>query len=289
MTWTQPRGSRTHCAGSKPCSQPIATVPSVHCVQHLHMSSIMTSPLSVALPGTWLHGPGHDLPKLTQRANLFRMAFASCTLSQICVDLLVDSIDVRLVKMGFPSDRSHADRAPARWLLAEGRVAVGRVEPDGEFVGNRRVAPGEWVDVTRARAAPWIEAAACDSDATLWAIPLDGLARCCSLDADFVHAMRHVVAERVCGLTEARHELATRNVLSRVAPWLCRHLQGLRAVAGMRGVPVRAREPPARAARLVHHPHPGFAQPAEIVSRLRRDGRRRIMMKASHGRTRSRA
>lgn len=155
-------------------------------------------------------------------AQLLRLAFAPSGLRQASLERLAAALQPHLLSPGLVRGAPPAF-PPAWWLVAEGRIVVGRPGEDGGLVENRIVERGQWFDIAGAWLdSAWIESATCPVPVTLLALPLQTLIACAQADAALLHAMGRVMAERVRELTEGRHELATKDVLSRLALWLLR-------------------------------------------------------------------
>lgn len=156
------------------------------------------------------------------RIQLLHAAFPPARLQPATAERLAAALQPHLLPQGLVRS-APPDFAPSWWLVAEGRIVVGRPGEDGGLVENRIVERGQWFDIAGAWLdSAWIESATCPVPVTLLALPLETLVACCQADAALLHAVGRVMAERVRELTAGRHELATKDVLSRLALWLLR-------------------------------------------------------------------
>ncbi|MFT4268022.1 MAG: Crp/Fnr family transcriptional regulator [Xenophilus sp.] len=171
-----------------------------------------------ARPAAW----PHRQTTRTAAQQLLHGAFAPAALQRATLERLAAALEMHTLPQGLVRE-APLGFAPSWWLVAEGRIVVGRPGEDGGLVENRIVERGQWFDIAGAWLdSAWIESATCPAPVTLLALPLDTLVACAQLDAALLHAMGHALAERVRELTEGRHELATKDVLSRLALWLLR-------------------------------------------------------------------
>lgn len=151
-------------------------------------------------------------------------AFAPGVLGRDTTACLLESLQTHTLPAG-PLLWPMAGQVPAWWLVVQGRIVVGRPCAQGRLVDGRVVESGQWLDVASAWSAPGsTESAACSRPSTLWSLPVEALVHCCRHDAVFVHAMGGVMANQMRQLTDRRHELASKDVLARVALWLLRQL-----------------------------------------------------------------
>ena len=185
-----------------------------------------TSPTSTGAPArrTRDHGvPDTPLaPRQRLARTLLQEAFGSATPSPVTLDRLLAEMRSHRLDKG-PVASVPAQEAPAWWLVLEGRIAVGRAGANGDTMENRMVLPGQWFDLASAwLGTTWIESAVCPTPVTLAALPLATLLDCAREDDQLLRGMGQAMAERVRQLTEGRHELATKDVLSRLASWLLR-------------------------------------------------------------------
>lgn len=188
------------------------------------MSLAMTSRPAALPPFDWRRGTVATAAGDTPGQKLLQAAFAPARLDPATVRALLCAVQAHSQGPGPLSLTSH-EQAPSWWLLATGRVVVGKPGPDGALVESRVLQPGQWLDVASAwTGGGWIESAQCTGAATLWALPLDTLMALCREDAALLHAMGSVMAQQLQRLTEGRHELATKDVTARVASWLLRQL-----------------------------------------------------------------
>ncbi|RYF69872.1 MAG: Crp/Fnr family transcriptional regulator, partial [Comamonadaceae bacterium] len=157
------------------------------------------------------------LPPLSLAARAFlREAFGSAAPSRPTQDRLLEHMRCHGLDKG-PVAGVPAGEAPSWWLVLEGRIAVGRPGANGDTVENRMLQPGQWFDLASAwLGAEWLESAVCLAPVTLAALPLSTLLACARTDEQLMLGMGQAMAERVRQLTEGRHELATKDVLSRL-------------------------------------------------------------------------
>ena len=171
---------------------------------------------------------------------MLHQAFGKTTPSRATQDRLLEQMHCHVLEKG-PVAGAPADEPPSWWLLLEGRIAVGRPGANGDTVENRMVQPGQWFDLTSAwLGAEWLESAVCLAPVTLAALPLSTLLECARDDDQLMLGMGQAMAERVRQLTEGRHELATKDVLSRLASWLLRQPREAEGGASIR-LPVQKR------------------------------------------------
>ena len=186
------------------------------------------------LPATSLPAPGPSLRRPRVRwvpdtalrqglaRTLLRDAFGNATPSRATLERLLEQMHCHVLDKG-PVAGVPAGETPSWWLVLEGRIAVGRPGADGDTVENRMVQPGQWFDLASAwLGTEWIESAVCLAPVTLAALPLATLLDCAREDDQLMLGMGQAMAERVRQLIEGRHELATKDVLSRLALWLLR-------------------------------------------------------------------
>lgn len=188
------------------------------------MSYVMPTPRSAAAPLAFRPAMVEEL--MPARAGLSRLqaAFAPAVLCRDTAERLLDSVQVHALPAG-PIAWPITGQAPAWWLVAQGRLVVGTPCAQGTLVDGRVVESGQWLDVASAWSAPRAtESAACSLPSTLWSLPVETLASCCRLDAELVHAMGGVMANQMRQLSDGRRELASKDVLARVALWLLRQL-----------------------------------------------------------------
>lgn len=188
------------------------------------MSTVMPTPCSAA-PHLPFHRAVVDTrgPAPAGPARL-QAAFAPAVLCRDTAQRLLDSVQVHALPAG-PIDWPMTGHAPAWWLVAQGRIVVGTPCAQGTLVDGRAVESGQWLDVASAWSAPRAtESAACSLPSILWSLPVDALADGCRQDAGLVHAMGGVMANQMRQLSDGRRELASKDVLARVALWLLRQL-----------------------------------------------------------------
>lgn len=172
--------------------------------------------------------------------RLLADAFGSAALSRLTLDHLLAHMRCHRLEKGLVAG-APAGAPPSWWLVLEGRIAVGRPGADGDTVENRMVQPGQWFDLASAwLGTAWIESAVCLAPVTLAALPLATLLDCAREDEQLMRGMGEAMAERVRQLTEGRHELATKDVLSRLALWLLRQPRDTDTGASIR-LPVQKR------------------------------------------------
>lgn len=153
---------------------------------------------------------------------LLRQGFGSATPSRATQDRLLEQMRCHLLEKG-PMAGAPADEQPSWWLVLEGRIAVGQPAASGHTVENRMVEPGQWFDLTSAwLGARWLECGVCLEPVALAALPLSALLACAREDDQLMLGMGQAMADRVRQLSEGRHELATKDALSRLALWLLR-------------------------------------------------------------------
>ena len=113
----------------------------------------------------------------------------------------------------------------AWWLVASGTVSVGAAW-DG-FVEQRRLGPGEWLDIAGALSAPctWIERAVCRTAVELLAVPLSAIVEACTVDTTFTAAFAGVLADRVRELSVRVDDMAGADAHVRLARWLLRQIE----------------------------------------------------------------
>lgn len=166
---------------------------------------------------------------------LLAQAFAPSAPARATLEQLQLHLERHTLGRG-PVTRVPAGFAPSWWLVLEGRIVVGRPGSNGEVLESRTVERGQWFDVASAwLGSAWIEAALCPAPVTLGALPLQLLLDCAQGDRELLLGMGRTMAERVRQLSEGRHELATKDVLSRLALWLLRQPRGPGARAGSAG------------------------------------------------------
>lgn len=186
-------------------------------------------------PRTAVAHPSFHLAVVDERASApvglarLQAAFAPAVLCRDTAERLLDSVQVHALPAG-PIDWPMTGHAPAWWLVAQGRIVVGTPCAQGTLVDGRVVESGQWLDVASAWSAPrTTESAACSLPSTLWSLPVDALASGCRIDASLVHAMGGVMANQMRQLSDGRRELASKDVLARVALWLLRQLPATNA------------------------------------------------------------
>lgn len=154
--------------------------------------------------------------------TLLHSAFGSASPAPATLDSLLAQMRSHRLDKG-PVAGVPANETPSWWLVLEGRIAVGRAGGNGAMVENRMLQPGQWFDLASAwLGTQWLESAICLEPVTLAALPLATLLECAREDDQLLLGMGQAMAERVRQLTEGRHELATKDVLSRLALWLLR-------------------------------------------------------------------
>lgn len=184
--------------------------------------------------------PAGAPPRQALARTLLAGAFGRVTLSHATLDRLEAQMRCHGLDRG-PVARAPAGAPPSWWLVLEGRIAVGRAGADGSTVENRMVEPGQWFDLASAwLGTEWIESAVCVAPVILAALPLATLLDCAREDEQLMRGMGQAMAERLRQLTEGRHELATKDVLSRLALWLLRQPRDGDAGASIR-LPVQKR------------------------------------------------
>lgn len=158
-------------------------------------------------------------PGASQR---LRQAFGTRAPTRESLQRMLEQMQCHVLDKG-PVSAVSTRQAPSWWLVLEGRIVVGRPGADGATVESRMVEPGQWFDLASAwLGSEWIENAICAEPVVLGAVPLDTLLECAREDDQLLLGIGEAMAERVRQLTEGRHELATRDVLSRLALWLLR-------------------------------------------------------------------
>lgn len=188
------------------------------------MSYVMPTPHAAGAHALFRVAGADDRSAAPARLRRLQAAFAPAVLCRDTAERLLDSVQVHALPAG-PMDWPMTGQAPAWWLVAQGRLVVGTPCPQGTLVDGRVVESGQWLDVASAWSAPGAtESAACSLPSTLWSLPVDALASCCRLDAELVHAMGGVMANQMRQLSDGRRELASKDVLARVALWLLRQL-----------------------------------------------------------------
>lgn len=161
-------------------------------------------------------------PVVLSGVPLLRGAFAPCEPAPATLERLASALRLHVLPKG--AIAAMPDKhPPSWWLVAEGRVVVGRIGADGGLVENRVLGPGQWLDLASAwLESDWIESAVCPARVTLAALPLEHLLEAARQDPALQRAVGLVMAERIRQLTDGRHELATKDVLGRLAAWLLR-------------------------------------------------------------------
>lgn len=183
-------------------------------------------------------------PETPQHNPLARMllcqAFGGASLSRSTQDRLLEQLRCHTLPKG-PLPGVPSGEPPSWWLVLDGRIAAGRPGADGDTVENRMVEAGQWFDLASAwLGAEWLETAVCLAPVTLAALPLSALLECARDDDQLMLGMGQAMAQRVRQLTEGRHELATKDVLGRLALWLLRQPRETEGGASIR-LPVQKR------------------------------------------------
>lgn len=161
-------------------------------------------------------------PVLLFGVPLLQRAFAPCEPEAGTLERLAAALRLHVLPKG-SVPAVNATQPPSWWLVAEGRVVMGRPGPDGSLVENRILGPGQWLDLTSAWLdTGWLESAVCPTRVALAALPLQALLDEARRDPVLQQAMGMAMAGRIRELTEGRHELATKDVLARLAGWLLR-------------------------------------------------------------------
>lgn len=178
--------------------------------------------------------PAIALPRL-------RRAFGASVPRHGTLDQLLRQMRCHVLAKG-PVSAEPAGQPPSWWLVLAGRIVVGRPGANGDTLESRMVEPGQWFDLASAwLGSAWIESAICPAPVTLGAVPLQALLDCAREDDQLLRGMGQAMAEHVRLLTEGRHELATKDVLGRLALWLLRQPREASGQAAAIRLPVQKR------------------------------------------------
>ena len=111
--------------------------------------------------------------------------------------------------------------AGAAWLLAHGQASIGYWDEQQTWHQTRTVRSGAWLDVCSAwLRGPYLESAVAATDAVVYEFPATRVEDVCTQHPRLYRLILASMAERVKHETQAKRDLASKDVLGRLAGWI---------------------------------------------------------------------